>query len=172
MREKVPKPLGFDNWTYRCEAICGETLNTLSPFTDRSYEESLARQISQQALREYTKAAIAICDLLTELHSIGHVHGELTLHNAMFIVEENRGMLINQGGSSPTANMSTSEKAAEIAKDFQEPYRDLILTQHFIGALDNEYARKSLEFVGEWFPINIAVILSKLPSDENENKIS
>ena len=171
---KIPTPLGFDTWTYRSEAICGRTLQALSPFSNLSYEDSLHLKPNLVQLKSYAQIALIICETLEELHSKGHCHGDLTLHNAMCLSGERQKLpiLIDLAGSANLNALSESQQASAKDDDFQELYRDLALVQYFLGEMDNPHSRKSLALVNDLFPSEIACIINRLPGNQNESELS
>ena len=170
MPDRVPEPLGFEEWIYRSEAICGESLFTSSPFKDCECGEALTRDPDPQELARHARSVISVCGLLTELHNLGWLHEDLTTQNAMVYLKGNQfqPVLIDLAGSVPLSDVPPGERDGKIRADFSELFRELVLTQFFIGALNNPYARQSIRGVDELFQPEDVLKLARLKSGLNE----
>jgi len=170
MPDRVPEPLGFEEWIYRSEAICGESLFTSSPFKDCECGEALTRDPDLQELARHARNVISVCGLLTELHKLGWLHEDMTTHNAMVYLKGNQfqPVLIDLAGSVPLSDVPPGERDAKIRADFSELFRELVLTQFFIGALNNPYARQSIRGIDELFRPEDVLKLARLKSSLNE----
>jgi hypothetical protein len=167
MLDKVPEPLGFDVWTYRCEAICGQTLFASSPFRDLDYDAALALEPDPGQLAQHADGVLDVCELLDELHALGWLHEDLTTHNAMLYLagKRFRPILIDLAGSVPLSEVPQDEQASRCHADYSELYRELVLAQLFIGPLKNAHAQKSIQAIDELFTPNIVLKLARLKSN-------
>jgi hypothetical protein len=155
----VPKPLAFEPMVYRCEAVCGFTLNAQSPFPELAYEKALALHPSKQLLDDYADTLACISEVLEQAHEGGVAHGDLTLHNAMVYRNESKetcGILIDVASSIDLDKLPADERQAAIDGDWEEIYRDWALLQFHKGKINNKHAQASLRKVDELFPEKIA----------------
>lgn len=117
---------------------------------------------------------LRICELLDQLHSEGFSHGDLTLHNAMVTWEKGIAspVLIDLAGSADISSLPEAQRLMQINDDFAELYRELVLSQFFLGPLPHVHARKSLRRIDELFPDHVLTRLKhdlgELPSDFND----
>jgi hypothetical protein len=151
-----------DEWTYRCTAVCGQTLNGLSPFIHLNYEAALASILEKNDILAHMRELFwGVCDLVGQIHAGGIAHGDLTLHNALW-ADTDKPVLIDLAASARLADLPVSKRQAAINDDFSELYRNLVLAQFHIGPLNNAHAQNSIQLIEDLFPHEILPILSRL----------
>ena len=79
------EPLYAETFVYRARVIPGETFASVSPFTERAYEEAMrvgAAQVKQYRMVAKCQAAYSV---VVRMHSLGVSHADLHLENLLWI---------------------------------------------------------------------------------------
>jgi hypothetical protein len=163
--QKIPQPLGFTQYTYRSSLIEAQTIASLSPFTNKSYEDAIETQLLAEEAQRHHKIVQKCFDHIQAFHHLKMCHGDLHLDNIMW---DGQVHLIDFASTTLKKEHTAEDWKINTTDDLSEILREAGILQlnqkHTLIGTVFELARKEAH---ELFPDELAEKLVSLPKPPN-----